>query len=46
MVATFTDLILRVGLAIWLAKVLGVVGIGCRMADWLVDCDGGVGHLL
>ncbi len=29
MVATFTDLILRVGLAIWLAKVLGVVGIWC-----------------
>ena len=29
MVATFTDLILRVGLAIGLAKVLGVVGIWC-----------------
>ena len=29
MVATFTDLILRVGLAIGLSKVLGVVGIWC-----------------
>ena len=29
MVATFTDLVLRVGLAIGLAKVLGVVGIWC-----------------
>ena len=29
MIATFTDLILRVGLAIGLSKVLGVVGIWC-----------------
>ena len=29
MVATFTDLILRVGLAIGLSKVLGVIGIWC-----------------
>ena len=29
MVATFTDLILRVGLAIALSKVLGVVGVWC-----------------
>ena len=37
MVATFTDLILRVGLAIWLAKVLGVVGIWCAWPiGWVI----------
>ena len=37
MVATFTDLILRVGLAIGLAKVLGVVGIWCAWPiGWLI----------
>ncbi len=37
MVATFTDLILRVGLAIGLAKVLGVVGIWCAWPiGWVI----------
>lgn len=36
MVATFTDLILRVGLAIWLAKVLGVVGLVRMPIGWSI----------
>lgn len=46
MVATFTDLILRVGLAIWLAKVLGVVGIWCAWPIGWSIATVGVGHLL